>query len=32
MWQGNNIIVDFEDGETRIYSTLSPDGYYRVSK
>jgi hypothetical protein len=32
MWQGNNIIVDFEDGETRIFSTLSPEGYYRVSK
>lgn len=32
MWQGNQIIVDMENGDTRVYNSLSSAGYYRVSK
>lgn len=32
MWQGSQIIIEMENGDTRVYNSLSPAGYYKVSK
>ncbi len=32
IWQGNQIIVEMQSGEVFVYNSLSPSGYYRVSR
>jgi hypothetical protein len=32
MWQGNQIIIEMSSGDTLVYNSLSPAGYYRVSR